>query len=177
MKLASLSESEARRGVIAMSAGNHAQAVAYHASRLGIPATIVMPEHTPFVKVANTEAFGAEIILSGRGLYEAQTRAIEIAEQRGLVIVHPYDDPLIIAGQGTIALEVLEDVPDLDMIVVPVGGGGLIASNAIAAHALKPSLAVIGVSSAACPSMQAALTGEAAVCSEQTLADGVDRLL
>ena len=132
VKLASLSESEARRGVIAMSAGNHAQAVAYHASRLGIPATIVMPEHTPFVKVANTEAFGAEIILSGSGLYEAQTRAVEIAEQRGLVIVHPYDDPLIIAGQGTIALEVLEDVPDLDMIVVPIGGGGLIAGNAIA---------------------------------------------
>ncbi|HEY5732466.1 MAG TPA: pyridoxal-phosphate dependent enzyme, partial [Methyloceanibacter sp.] len=121
VKLASLSESEARRGVIAMSAGNHAQAVAYHARRLGIPATIVMPQHTPFVKVANTEAFGAEIILSGRGLYEAQTRAIEIAEQRGLVVVHPYDDPLIIAGQGTIALEVLKDVPDLDMIVVPVG--------------------------------------------------------
>ena len=173
VKLASVSESEARRGVIAMSAGNHAQAVAYHARRLGIPATIVMPEHTPFVKVANTEAFGAEIILSGSGLYEAQTRAVEIAEQRGLVIVHPYDDPLIIAGQGTIALEVLEDVPDLDMIVVPVGGGGLIAGNAIALHALKPSLAVIGVSSAACPSMHAALTGEAVVCSEQTLADGI----
>ena len=101
MKLASLSESEARRGVIAMSAGNHAQAVAYHARRLGIPATIVMPEHTPFVKVANTEAFGAEIILSGRGLYEAQTRAVEIAEERGLVVVHPYDDLSIIAGQGT----------------------------------------------------------------------------
>ena len=173
VKLASLSESEARRGVIAMSAGNHAQAVAYHARRLGIPATIVMPEHTPFVKVANTEAFGAEIILSGRGLYEAQTRAIEIAEQRGLVVVHPYDDPLIIAGQGTIAFEVLADVPDLDMIVVPVGGGGLIAGNVIATHALKPSLAVIGVSSAACPSMHAVLSGEAVVCSEQTLADGI----
>ena len=173
VKLASLNESEARRGVIAMSAGNHAQAVAYHARRLGIPATIVMPEHTPFVKVANTEAFGAEIILSGRGLYEAQTRAIEIAEQRGLVVVHPYDDPLIVAGQGTIALEVLADVPDLDMIVVPIGGGGLIAGNAIAAHALKPNLTVIGVSSAACPSMHAALTGEAVVCSEQTLADGI----
>jgi threonine dehydratase len=123
VKLASLSDSEARRGVIAMSAGNHAQAVAYHASRLGIPATIVMPEHTPFVKVANTEAFGAEVVLSGRGLYEAQARAVEIAEERGLVIVHPYDDPRIIAGQGTIALEVLHDVPDLDVIVVPIGGG------------------------------------------------------
>jgi threonine dehydratase len=173
VKLASLSESEARRGVIAMSAGNHAQAVAYHARRLRIPATIVMPEHTPFVKVANTEAFGAEVILSGRSLYEAQARAVEIADDRGLVIVHPYDDPHIIAGQGTIALEVLTDVPDLDMIVVPVGGGGLIAGNAIAAHAIKPNIAVIGVCSAACPSMYAALTGETPVCSEQTLADGI----
>lgn len=173
VKLASLSENEARRGVIAMSAGNHAQAVAYHASRLGIPATIVMPEHTPFVKVANTEAFGAEVVLSGTGLYEAQARAMEIAEERGLVIVHPYDDPRIIAGQGTIALEVLADIPDLDMIVVPIGGGGLIAGNAIAAHAIKPDLAVIGVCSAACPSMYAALAGETPVCSEQTLADGI----
>jgi threonine dehydratase len=173
VKLASLSDSEARRGVIAMSAGNHAQAVAYHASRLGIPATIVMPEHTPFVKVANTEAFGAEVVLSGRGLYEAQARAMEIAEERRLVIVHPYDDLRIIAGQGTIALEVLADIPDLDMIVVPIGGGGLIAGNAIAAHAIKPDLAVIGVCSAACPSMYAALTGETPVCSEQTLADGI----
>ncbi|HSB60040.1 MAG TPA: threonine ammonia-lyase, partial [Methyloceanibacter sp.] len=173
VKLASLSDSEARRGVIAMSAGNHAQAVAYHAKRLGIPATIVMPEHTPFVKVANTEAFGAEVVLSGRGLYEAQARAVEIAEERGLVIVHPYDDPRIIAGQGTIAVEVLADIPDLDMIVVPIGGGGLIAGNAIAAHAIKPDLAVIGVCSAACPSMHAALTGQEVVCSEQTLADGI----
>jgi threonine dehydratase len=140
---------------------------------LGIPATIVMPEHTPFVKVANTEAFGAEVVLSGRGLYEAQARAMEIAEERGLVVVHPYDDPRIIAGQGTIALEVLADIPDLDMIVVPIGGGGLIAGNAIAAHAIKPDLAVIGVCSAACPSMHAALAGETLVCSEQTLADGI----
>jgi threonine dehydratase len=173
VKLASLSDSEARRGVIAMSAGNHAQAVAYHASRLGIPATIVMPEHTPFVKVANTEALGAEVVLSGRGLYEAQARAMEIAEERGLVIVHPYDDPRIIAGQGTIALEVLADIPDLDVIVVPIGGGGLIAGNAIAAHAIKPDIEVIGVCSAACPSMYAALAGETPVCSEQTLADGI----
>lgn len=173
VKLASLSDSEARRGVIAMSAGNHAQAVAYHASRLGIPATIVMPEHTPFVKVANTEAFGAEVVLSGKGLYEAQARAVEIAEERGLVIVHPYNDPLIVAGQGTIALEVLADIPDLDMIVVPIGGGGLIAGNAIAAHAIKPGLLVVGVCSAACPSMYAALRGEEVICSEQTLADGI----
>jgi threonine dehydratase len=173
VKLASLSDSEARRGVIAMSAGNHAQAVAYHARHLRIPATIVMPENTPFMKVANTEALGAEVILSGKGLSEAQARAVQIAEERGLVLVHPYDDPRIIAGQGTIALEVLEDVPDLDMLVVPIGGGGLIAGNAIAARALKPDLAVIGVCSAACPSMYAALAGETAACAEQTLADGI----
>src|SRR5262245_43976439 len=173
VKLASLSDSEARRGVIAASAGNHAQAVAYHARRLGIPATIVMPEHSPFVKVANTEAFGAEVVLSGRGLYEAQARAMEIAEARQLVIVHPYDDARIIAGQGTIALEVLAEVSDLDMIVVPIGGGGLIAGNAIAAHAIKPDLEVIGVCSTAGPSMHAALTGQEVICSAQTLADGI----
>ncbi|MGB6909492.1 MAG: threonine ammonia-lyase [Methyloceanibacter sp.] len=173
VKLVSLDADEARRGVIAMSAGNHAQAVAYHAARLGIPATIVMPQHTAFVKVVNTEAFGAEVVLSGEGLSEAQTRAEEIAAERGLVLVHPYDDPHIIAGQGTIALEVLADVPDLDTIVVPVGGGGLIAGNAIAARAIKPSLDVIGVCAAACQSMHAALAGEPPVFTGQTLADGI----
>jgi threonine dehydratase len=173
VKLASLTPEEALRGVIAMSAGNHAQAVAYHAERLGIPATIVMPEHTPFVKVANTEAFGAEVVLSGETLSEAQARAEEIAQQRGLVLVHPYDDPHIIAGQGTVALEVLADVPDLDMIVAPIGGGGLIAGNAIAASELKPDLAVVGVCAAAFQSMQAALEGKPPVISGQTLADGI----
>src|ERR1700691_5721818 len=137
VKLASLSSDERRRGVIAMSAGNHAQAVAYHARRLGIPATIVMPVPTPFVKVRATEALGAVVVLCGETLTQAQARAEELAAERNLVWVHPYDDVHIIAGQGTIALEMLEDVPALDVLVIPVGGGGLIAGNAIAARAKK----------------------------------------
>src|SRR6516164_6056326 len=144
VKLSALSEEERCRGVIAMSAGNHAQAVAYHARRLGIPATIVMPITTPFVKIKATEAFGAEIVLEGETLAESQLRAEKLAADRNLVWVHPYDDPHIIAGQGTIALEMLEDVPDLDILVVPIGGGGLIAGNAIAARAIKPSIQIVG---------------------------------
>src|SRR6266853_6760624 len=136
-KLASLSADARERGVIAMSAGNHAQAVAYHAARLGIPATIVMPVTTPFVKVQATEAHGAEIVLDGETVAEAQVRAETLARERGLTFVHPYDDPLVIAGQGTIALEMLEDAPELDLIVIPVGGGGLISGVAIAAKAVK----------------------------------------
>jgi threonine dehydratase len=173
VKLASLSPEEARRGVIAMSAGNHAQAVAYHAARLGIPATIVMPEHTSFLKVANTEAFGAEVVLSGETLSESQTRAEDIARERGLVLVHPYDDPDIIAGQGTVALEVLADVPEIDTLIIPIGGGGLISGNAIAAKVIKPDLAVIGVCAAAFQSMRAALEGKPPVITGQTLADGI----
>src|SRR5437868_10374599 len=131
-KLASLDAAERTRGVIAMSAGNHAQAVAYHAARLGIPATIVMPVTTPFVKVEATQAYGAEIVLDGETLAEAQVRAESLARERGLTLVHPYDDPLVIAGQGTIALEMLEEAPDLDLLAIPVGGGGLIAGNAVA---------------------------------------------
>src|SRR3989440_8225353 len=130
-KLSTLGPGERARGVIAMSAGNHAQAVAYHAARLEIPATIVMPVTTPFVKVEATEAYGAEIVLDGEMLAEAQVRAESLARERGLTLVHPYDDPLVIAGQGTIALEVLEEAPDLDLLVIPVGGGGLIAGNAV----------------------------------------------
>src|SRR5262245_40714287 len=143
-KLASLSERARARGVIAMSAGNHAQAVAYHAARLAIPATIVMPVTTPFVKVEATQAHGAEIVLQGDTVAEAQIRAETLARERGLSFVHPYDDPLVIAGQGTIALEMLEDVPDLDVLVIPIGGGGLIAGNAIAARARKPTIEIIG---------------------------------
>src|SRR5262245_28471287 len=121
-KLASWSESARARGVIAMSAGNHAQAVAYHAARLAIPATIVMPVTTPFVKVEATQAHGAEIMLQGETVAEAQIRAETLARERGLSFVHPYDDPLVIAGQGTIALEMLEDVPNLDVLVIPIGG-------------------------------------------------------
>ncbi len=138
-KLASLSAAERGRGVIAMSAGNHAQAVAYHAARLAIPATIVMPVTTPFVKVEATQTHGAEVVLDGETVAEAQVRAETIARERGLTFVHPYDDPLVIAGQGTIALEMLEDAPGLDALVVPIGGGGLIAGTAIAARARKPT--------------------------------------
>ena len=125
-KLASLGPEERRRGVIAMSAGNHAQAVAYHAARLGIPATIVMPVTTPFVKVDATEAYGATVVLHGETVADAQVRAEAIASEHKLVWVHPYDDPHVIAGQGTIALEMLEEAPDIDVLVVPIGGGGLI---------------------------------------------------
>ena len=138
-KLASLSAAESARGVIAMSAGNHAQAVAYHAAGLGIAATIVMPVTTPFVKVHATKACGAEVVLHGETIADAQLRAETLQHERGLTFVHPYDDAKVIAGQGTIALEMLEDAPDLDLIVIPVGGGGLIAGNALAARAVKPA--------------------------------------
>src|SRR6187549_3095301 len=139
-KLASLSAAERARGVIAMSAGNHAQAVAYHAASLGIAATIVMPVTTPFVKVASTKAHGAQVLLDGETISEAQARAEAEARRRGLTWVHPYDDPHVIAGQGTIALEMLEEAPDLDVLVIPIGGGGLIAGNAISARAVKPAM-------------------------------------
>ena len=144
-KLAQLPEAARRAGVIAMSAGNHAQGVAYHARRLGIPATIVMPLHTPFVKVENTRRLGARIVLEGEGLDGAATRARELAEAEGLTFVHPYDDTEVIAGQGTVALEMLEAVPDLEILIVPVGGGGLIAGMATAAKALKPEISLVGV--------------------------------
>ena len=168
-KLASLDAAARGRGVIAMSAGNHAQAVAYHAARLGIPATIVMP----FVKVEATEAYGAEVVLDGESVAEAQVRAETIARERGLTFVHPYDDPLVIAGQGTIALEMLEDVPDLDMLAIPIGGGGLIAGNAIAARAVQPSIEIIGAEAALYPSFWNALTGEALPLGGSTIAEGI----
>jgi threonine dehydratase len=173
VKLAALTADERRRGVIAMSAGNHAQAVAYHARRLGIPATIVMPVTTPFVKVHATEALGANVVLDGETLTEAQRRAEGIAAERNLVWVHPYDDPHIIAGQGTIALEMLEDVPDLDSLVIPIGGGGLIAGNAIAARARKPSIEIVGVECALYPSMWNAIHNGNLPCGGATLAEGI----
>src|SRR6201991_4612335 len=145
VKLAALSAAERARGVIAMSAGNHAQAVAYHARRLGIPATIVMPVTTPFVKVAATEAYGATVVLHGETVADAQERAEQIATERRLGWVHPYDDPRGIAGQGTIALEMLEEMPDIDVLVIPIGGGGLIAGNAIAAQGIGPAIEIVGV--------------------------------
>ena len=172
-KLTTLGAAERARGVIAMSAGNHAQAVAYHARRLGIPATIVMPVTTPFVKVAATEAYGATIILDGETVSDAQTRAETIAAERQLVWVHPYDDPHVIAGQGTIALEMLEDAPDLDVLVIPIGGGGLISGNAIAARGVKPGIAIVGVECALYPSMANALSGANRPIGGATLAEGI----
>jgi threonine dehydratase len=173
VKLSSLSAAERQRGVIAMSAGNHAQAVAYHARRLGIQAIIVMPETTPFVKVEATRAHGADVVLEGDGVSEAQARAEAIAGERGLIFVHPYDDERIIAGQGTIALEMLEEVPDLDVLVVPIGGGGLIAGNAIAARAARPGIEIIGVECALYPSMRNALKRENRPMGGPTLAEGI----
>ena len=172
-KLASLVASERKSGVIAMSAGNHAQAVAYHALRLKIPATIVMPVTTPHVKVAATQAYGAEVVLHGDTLVDAQVRAQELATERDLTWVHPYDDPLVMAGQGTVALEMLEDLPALDALIVPVGGGGLIAGMAVAARALKPSIEIVGAEAALYPSVWNALRGEQRSIGGPTLAEGI----
>jgi threonine dehydratase len=172
-KLASLGAAERRCGVIAMSAGNHAQAVAYHARRLSIPATIVMPVTTPHVKVAATESFGAQVILHGDTLVEAQERAEQLAHERELIWVHPYDDPQVMAGQGTVALEMLEDCPQIDTLVVPVGGGGLIAGMAVAARAHQPDITIVGVEAALYPSFWNALKGEDRPIGGPTLAEGI----
>jgi threonine dehydratase len=172
-KLASLTAAERAHGVIAMSAGNHAQAVAYHAARLGIAATIVMPVTTPFVKVAATKSHGAQVVLDGETVFEAHARAAELARERNLLWVHPYDDPQVIAGQGTIALEMLEDEPGLDMLVIPIGGGGLIAGNAIAARGVSPKIEIVGTEAALYPSMWNALRGEERPIGGPTLAEGI----
>ncbi|UCE31047.1 MAG: threonine ammonia-lyase [Burkholderiales bacterium] len=144
-KLLLLDEAERARGVIAASAGNHAQGVAYHASRLGIPATIVMPRLAAFVKVENTERFGARVVLEGDSFEQARRHMLELAQAEALVVVHPYDDAAVIAGQGTLGLEMLQERPELDDLVVPIGGGGLLAGVAIAAHHLKHELRITGV--------------------------------
>ncbi|MBB4040910.1 threonine dehydratase [Microvirga flocculans] len=172
-KLESLNAEERKRGVIAMSAGNHAQAVAYHARRLGIPATIVMPESAPLVKAENTRAYGARVILYGETLYESADRVREIIASEGLVLVHPYDDPKVMAGQGTIGMEMLADAPDLDQIIVPIGGGGLISGITVAAKALKPSIEIIGVEAALYPSFINAIRGEHRPIGGATLAEGI----
>src|SRR5437867_1607491 len=172
-KLLSLSESERRRGVIAMSAGNHAQAVAYHAARLGIPATIVMPKGSPNTKIKNTQVHGATVVLEGDNLFEAGKHARMLAERGNLVFVHPYEDPLIIAGQGTVGLEMLTAVPDLDVVAVPVGGGGLISGIATAVKAMKPTVRVFGVESRNYPSMHQRLHGLPVECGGDTIAEGI----
>jgi len=172
-KLLSLTAEQKKRGVVAMSAGNHAQGVAYHAGRLGIPATIVMPEGTPFTKVKHTKDFGARVVLDGPTLSQSFARALAIAKEEGLTLVHPFDDPKIIAGQGTIALELLADVPGVDVLVVPIGGGGLISGIATAAKALKPDIDIYGVQAALYPSMYGAKKSETVVCAGQTIAEGI----
>lgn len=172
-KLLSLSAEEKKRGVIAMSAGNHAQGVAYHAGRLGIPATIVMPAYTPFVKVRNTEGHGAKVVLVGNTLTEASSHARALAEKHSYTFVHPYDDAQIVAGQGTVALEMLEAAPALDTLVIPVGGGGLIAGCAVAAKGVKPSIAIYGVESTTFPAMAQRLRGEEVKVGNETIAEGL----
>ncbi|HEX7891727.1 MAG TPA: threonine ammonia-lyase [Ramlibacter sp.] len=172
-KLAQLSQEERRYGVVAMSAGNHAQGVAYHAQRLGMRAVIVMPRFTPVVKVERTRGFGAEVVLHGDTLEEARGHALELAQARQLTFVHPYDDAAIIAGQGTVALEMLEAVPQLDTLVVAIGGGGLIGGIAAAAKSLKPGIRVIGVQTLRFPNMYNALKHDALPQGGPTIAEGI----
>jgi threonine dehydratase len=172
-RLTALSFEARRRGVIAMSAGNHAQGVAYHAKRLGIPACIVMPVGTPMVKVENTRRHGAEVVVTGQTLEEAGAFAREHGLARGMTLIHPYDDPLIIAGQGTIGIEMLQAVPELDTLVVPIGGGGLISGIAIAARSIKPDLRIIGVEAELYPSMYNVIKGKHLPMRGDTLAEGI----
>ncbi|HEV2429908.1 MAG TPA: threonine ammonia-lyase [Burkholderiales bacterium] len=172
-KLLSLGVEERGRGVIAMSAGNHAQAVAYHAARLGIPAVIVMPKGSPNTKVRNTQVHGAKVVLEGANLFEAGRHARELAARDDLVFVHPYEDPLVIAGQGTVGLEMLDAVPDLDVLVVPVGGGGLISGMAIAAKALRNDISIFGVETQNYPSMYQRLNNLPVECGGDTIAEGI----
>jgi threonine dehydratase len=172
-KLLLMDEGTRARGVITASAGNHAQALAYHARRLGVPAVIVMPEPTPIVKVSQTEAHGAEIVLHGEMFDEAYAEALRLAAARGLTFVHPFDDLEVIAGAGTVALELLADAPDLDAIVVPIGGGGLIAGVGTVAKTLKPGIEVIGVQAELYPSMYAQFTRQTLPCAGDTIAEGI----
>jgi threonine dehydratase len=172
-KLAQLSADERARGVVAMSAGNHAQGVAYHAQRLGIRAVIVMPRFTPGVKIDRTQGFGAEVVLHGDTLDEARAHAYALAQQQGLVFVHPYDDAAIVAGQGTVALEMLRVQPDLDTLVVAVGGGGLLAGMATAARALRPDMEIIGVQTERFPAMYNAIKGAHLPQGSSSIAEGI----
>jgi threonine dehydratase len=172
-KLSQLSADERARGVIAMSAGNHAQGVAYHAQRLGIRAVIVMPRFTPGVKVERTRGFGAEVVLHGDTLEEARAHAYGLAEQQGLVFVHPYDDEAIVAGQGTVALEMLRAQPDIDTLVIAIGGGGLIAGMATAARAIRPDIRIVGVQTERFPAMYNAIKGTHLPQGSSTIAEGI----
>jgi threonine dehydratase len=172
-RLSLLTAAERARGVIAMSAGNHAQAVARHAKLLGVPATIVMPKFTPSTKVTRTAAWGAKVVLRGETLAEAAAHARHLAELHQRIFVHPYDDPAVIAGQGTLALELMQDAPDLDALVIPVGGGGLLAGCLIAAMAAKPGIAVYGVEVDAYAAMAQRLAGHSVAVGGATIAEGI----
>lgn len=173
VKLASLSPRQAKSGVIAVSAGNHAQGVAYHARRLGIPATIVMPLTTPFTKINRTEAHGAQVLLHGDSVSACMPFAREVMQKEKLTFVHPFDDAHIIAGQGTVGLEILEDLPDLDALIAPIGGGGLIAGIATAIASSGRKVEIVGVEAALYPSMRSALRDEPIVAGGATLAEGI----
>ncbi|HEU4877539.1 MAG TPA: threonine ammonia-lyase [Sphingomicrobium sp.] len=172
-KLLALTEDERRRGVVAASAGNHAQAVAYHGKRLGIPVTIVMPVSTPTIKVTQTEGHGASVILHGERFDDAHAHAKQLEGEKGYVFVHPFDDPAVISGAGTVALEMLEAVPDLDVIVVPIGGGGLISGIATAAKAIRPGIEIVGIEAELYPSMKNVVEGGHGAIGGDTLAEGI----
>ena len=172
-KLLQLTDDERRRGVIAASAGNHSQGLAYHAQRLGIPVTIVMPRNTPFVKVQQTREFGAEVVIEGEGYDDAQAKAMALCAERDLVFVHPFNDIDVMAGQGTIALEMFQDAPDLEILPVPIGGGGLISGVATAAKHMQPDVSIIGVEPASFPSFTARMRGIHSPNAGQTIAEGI----
>ena len=168
-----LNDQQRQLGVIAMSAGNHAQAVAYHAERMGIPATIVMPAQTPFAKVARTRAFGAKVVLEGRNLNECEGTVNALIQEHGLTLIHPYDNELVMMGQGTAGLEMLTDQPDLDILVVPIGGGGLMGGIATIARDMRPNIRIYGVQTELYPSMKLAVEGKEITCGGETLAEGI----
>ncbi|RVT41034.1 threonine ammonia-lyase [Sphingobium algorifonticola] len=172
-RLTLLGESARQKGVIAASAGNHAQGLAYHGARLGVPVTIVMPTTTPTVKVMQTEGHGATVVLHGEKFDDAYAHARMLEQERGLTFVHPFDEPDIIAGQGTVALEMLEDAPDIDTLVIPIGGGGLFSGMGTAARAMKPDMRLIGVQAELYPSMYDVLKGASLACDGDTLAEGI----
>ncbi|MBL6625526.1 MAG: pyridoxal-phosphate dependent enzyme, partial [Alphaproteobacteria bacterium] len=173
MAMQALDDAARQRGVITMSAGNHAQAVAYHASMMGIPATIVMPAQTPFAKVSRTRAFGANVVLEGRNLNECEGTVNRLISEHRLTLIHPYDDELVMTGQGTAGLEMLSDQDDLDILLVPIGGGGLIGGIATIARDMRPDIKIIGVQTEFYPTMKQAIAGQDIACGGETLAEGI----